>query len=61
MAAFLGNMDSVNLLLENGCDLGKKHNHELSGFDEIVRTDNLEMLECVYDLAKKIKRNYKQV
>ncbi len=61
MAAFFGNMDSVNLLLENGADLGRNHNHELNGFDEIVRTDNIDMLECVYDIAKKMKRNYQQV
>ena len=26
-AAFLGNMDSLNLLIEAGCDLSRKHNN----------------------------------
>lgn len=51
MASFLGNFDSLSLLLEHGADLiGKKHNHKMSPLDEIVRNDNAALLECVYPL-----------
>jgi hypothetical protein len=33
----------------------------MSCFDEILRNDNLELYECVYELAKNIKRNIKEV
>lgn len=33
----------------------------MSGFDEILRNDNLDLFECVYEHTKKIKRNYKEV
>lgn len=52
MACFLGNMDAVNLLLENGADLSKKDNSNLTCYDEIVRNDNVDLLSCVYPLIK---------
>lgn len=58
MAAFLGNFDSLNLLIEHGADLSKKHNHDMTCFDEIIRTDNKDLLECVYSYTKKLKRNF---
>lgn len=36
-------MDALNLLIENGADLAKKHNAEMTCFDEIIRNDNLEL------------------
>ena len=51
MASFLGNFDSLSLLLEHGADLIKvKHTHKMSSLDEIVRNDNAALLECVYPL-----------
>ena len=61
MASFLGNMDSLNLLLEYGADLSKKHNLKMDCFDEIIRSDNHELFECVYPLTKNITRNLKEV
>jgi ankyrin repeat protein len=47
----MGNFDSLNLLLDYGADLAnKKHNHKMSCLDEIVRNDNVDLLECVYPL-----------
>ena len=40
LAAFLGNFDSLNLLIENGADLCKYHNSKMNCFDEIIRNDN---------------------
>jgi ankyrin repeat protein len=57
----LGNFDSLNLLIDAGADLTKKHNHDMTCFDEIIRTDNKDLLECVYHLTKNIKRNMKEV
>ena len=30
-------------------------------FDEILRNDNVDLYECVYEYAKQIKRNLKEV
>jgi ankyrin repeat protein len=59
----MGNFDSLNLLLEKGADLAnKKHNHKMSCLDEIVRNDNVDLLECVYPIYKNVlgKRNLKE-
>jgi len=63
LASFLGNFESLSLLLENGADLiGKKHNHKMSPLDEIVRNDNADLLECVYPLFQNAlsKRNLRE-
>jgi ankyrin repeat protein len=59
----MGNFDSLNLLHEHGADLAnKKHNHKMSCLDEIVRNDNVELLECVYPLYQNVlaKRSLKE-
>ena len=61
MAGFLGNMDALNLLIENGADLGRKHYKNFNVVDEIIRADNRAMLECVYPLTKTMRRNLKEV
>ena len=61
MASFLGNFDSLNLLMEHGAKLDRKNEQGMNCFDEIIRTDNKDLFECVFDLAKKVKRNLKQV
>jgi ankyrin repeat protein len=55
----MGNFDALNLLIENGADLGKKHHHNMNCFDEMVRADNKDLFECVYLLTKNMKRNLK--
>lgn len=53
LAGFLGNMDSLNMLVEHGADLvTKRHNHKMSCLDEIVRNDNADLLECVFPLVQ---------
>ncbi|CDW79760.1 ankyrin repeat protein [Stylonychia lemnae] len=59
LASFLGNFDALNLLIENGSDLSRKHFHNMNCFDEIVRNDNKDLFECVYTLTKNMKRNLK--
>jgi hypothetical protein len=54
-------MDSLNLLIEYGADLKKKHKYNMNCFDEIVRTDNFDLFQCVYEHTKGIKRNLKEV
>jgi ankyrin repeat protein len=61
MASFLGNFDALNLLIEAGADLGRKNNDKMTSFDEILRNDNIELFECVFEHTKKIKRNMKEV
>ena len=61
LAAFLGNFDALNLLIEAGADLGRRHLGLLDCFGEIIRTDNIDLFECVYDYSKKVKRNMKEV
>lgn len=36
-ASFLGNFDSLNLLLENGANLADQHNEKMDCVDEIIR------------------------
>jgi len=56
MAGFLNNFDSLNLLLENGASLDEKNNNALSCYEEIVRADNADLLECIYPLVQDILR-----
>lgn len=56
-AGFLGNFDSLNLLIENGADLKARNSNQLSTFDEIVRNDHAELFECVWPLASQVKRD----
>jgi len=61
LAAFLGNFDSMNLLLENGADLTKPNDSGMSPYEEIIRSDHADLLECVYPLMKHVKRDMKKV
>mmetsp|Transcript_26211 Transcript_26211/g.30627 ORF Transcript_26211/g.30627 Transcript_26211/m.30627 type:complete len:276 (+) Transcript_26211:63-890(+) len=56
-AGFLNNFDSLNLLIEQGADLTSRNKNGLSCFDEIVRSDNSELFECIWPFAKKVKRD----
>ena len=56
-AGFLNNFDSLNLLIENGADLRLKNRNGLSCFDEVVRSDNADLFECVWPYAKNLKRD----
>lgn len=61
LAGVLNNFDSLNLLIENGADITKKHQGNLSTYEEMVRCDNAELLECIYPLIKadQANRSYK--
>jgi ankyrin repeat protein len=52
MASFLNNFDALNLLIEFGADITKKHSLNLNCYEEMVRADNAELLECIYEFAK---------
>ena len=54
-------MDVLNLLIENGADLTKRNPLDMNCFDEIVKTDDLDLFECVYPLTRNLKRNLKEV
>ena len=60
-AGFLNNFDSLNLLIENGADLRLKNRNGLSCFDEVVRSDNADLFECVWPYAKNLKRDLNEV
>lgn len=51
-ASFLNNFDALNLLMENGADLTIKHDMKLTAYEEMVRADNADLLECVYTIVK---------
>ena len=57
MAAFLNNFDSLNLLLENGADLLQKNDQGMTPVDEIIRNDHKDLLSCVYDKIRFVKRD----
>ena len=44
----MGYFDSVNLLLEHGADLFMPNNEGIAPIEEIVRSDHVELLKCVY-------------
>ena len=56
-ASFCNNFDSLNLLLENGADMAIQNTSRMSAFDEVVRNDHRDLLECVFPYTKKIKRD----
>ena len=53
LASFLNNFDALNLLLENGASLTQRHGMKLTAYEEMVRADNADLLECVYPIVKK--------
>jgi len=59
LSCFVGNLDSTSLLLEHGADLLLKHNHGMTAIDEVVRTDNHVLLQCLLEIAKKQPRDLK--
>jgi ankyrin repeat protein len=50
-AGCLNNFDALNLLIENGANICKKHKQNLTCYDEIIRSDNAELIECVYPIV----------
>lgn len=56
-----GCFDPLNLLIEQGADLSIKTSSGRNSFDEMVTNDNVDLLACVWSLAKKQKRDYKTV
>ena len=48
-AGCLNNFDSLNLLVENGSSLSFSTTG-MKAYEEIVRSDNTELLECVFRL-----------
>ena len=48
LAAIQDCYDSLNLLIERGANLFERHNSQMTVFDEIVRSDNAELLEIVF-------------
>ena len=46
----------MNILIEFGADLTKRNDAEMNCFDEIIKTDNLDLLECVYSYTRLLKR-----
>ena len=54
MAGFLNNFDALNLLIENGADIGIRNNNNLSCYEEIVRADNADLLECIFKRVKEM-------
>ena len=59
-AGFLGNFDAINLLLEHGADLKLPNSNQLTPFEEMIRNDHAELFECVWPLAKQVKRDLKK-
>lgn len=57
MAGILNNFDSLNLLIENGASISTKNKNGLSVYEEIVRSDNADLLECIYPELKRIIYN----
>ncbi len=57
VAALFGFMDTVNLLVENKANLGIKNSENMTSFDDIVKADNIDLLECVYEHTKNLKRD----
>lgn len=55
MAGFLNNFDSLNLLIENGAEFGIKDKANLTFYEEVVRADNAELLECIYPLVEQFQ------
>ena len=51
-AGCLNNFDALNLLIEAGGDLTARYG-KLSPYEEIVRSDNAELLECVWPTVRK--------
>lgn len=51
-AGFLDNFDALNLLIENGSDVTKKNNNNLSCYEEMIRNDNKDLLECIFGTVK---------
>jgi ankyrin repeat protein len=58
-ASSRGSFDALNFLIEHGSDLCKRNDLLHTCFDEIIMQDNLDLLECVYQYSRNLKRNYK--
>ena len=62
MAGMLNNFDSLNLLIESGANLEKRNKNNLTVYEEIIRSDNADLFECIYSHVKasQEKRNLKK-
>ena len=56
LAGFMNNFDSLNLLIEMGANLHEKHDHNMNVVDEIIRSDNKDLLSCVYQTYKQTQK-----
>ena len=56
-SAFVGNFDSLNYLIENGAGLLEKNDQEMSSVDEMIRNDHHELLSCIFERVKDVKRD----
>ena len=54
LACLLGNFDSLNYLIEQGADLYLRNDNGIAPIEELVRSDHLELLKCVYKPQKKV-------
>lgn len=52
MAGFLNNFDAMNLLIENGANLAVYNSASLNVYEEIIRSNNADLLECIYSHVK---------
>jgi ankyrin repeat protein len=52
--------DALNLLIEHGADLTKRNGHESTCFDELLKTDNLELFECIYPRYGHLQKRQKR-
>ena len=48
LACLMGNFDSVNYLIECGADLYERNDDKVAAIEEIVRSDHIDLLKCVY-------------
>jgi len=56
MAGFLNNFDALNLLIENGANIGQQNKNNLSVYEEITRADNSDLLECIYTDVNRLQQ-----
>lgn len=48
LACMRSHMDVLNLLIENGADLVKRNTHGSTCFEELMKQDDFDLLECIY-------------
>ena len=48
-------------MIEHGADLTKRNDAEMNCFDEVIKEDNLDLLECIWPYTRYLKRNKQEV